>query len=214
MKLTMPTKICKICFKEYKDVSTYSLIHNDSYCCPNCYHQFNPTFSISKLNNIEVLSIYNYDEVMHNFIYQLKGCYDYELGPIFLSRYAFELRLKYWNYYLVPIPSYYLDDERRGFNHVKAIFSPIKLKMIDCLYKAKEYKQSDHNGSGRKEIRKVLKISDNNRIKGKNILLIDDIFTTGNTLLTAIDLIKQFHPKRIKILVLAKVAPKFKGDTK
>lgn len=213
-KLTTPTKICKLCFKEYIDVSTYSLLHNDSYCCPNCYHQFNPIFSISKLSNIEVLSIYNYDEVMHNLIYQLKGCYDYELGPIFLSRYAHELKLKYWNYHMVPVPSYHLDDERRGFNHVKVIFAPLKLKMIDCLYKAKEYKQSDHTRGGRKEIHKVLKIKDANEIKGKNILIVDDIFTTGNTLLAAIHLIKQFQPKRIKILVLAKVVPKFKDDTK
>ena len=38
----------------------------------------------------------------------------------------------------------------------------------------------------------------------KNILIVDDVFTTGSTIRAAIDLVKQAKPKNIKVLVMAK----------
>ena len=55
----------------------------------------NPKFITFKINNIEGLSLYIYDELTKELIYQFKGCYDYELGKVFLEQYIKYIRYKY-----------------------------------------------------------------------------------------------------------------------
>ena len=102
------------------------------------------------------------------------------------------------------MPSYFRDDEERGFNHVEEIFSELKLPMLKVLIKNKKHKQSDLGYFERHKVKDVLEVVDGERIKNKNILIVDDICTTGSSLSAAIELIKKFEPKSIKILVIAK----------
>ena len=154
--------------------------------------------------NIDCLAIYNYDENIKSLLYQFKGCHDYELDPVFLYRYAFELSIMYHNYVIVPIPSYQEEDEKRGFNHVREIFSLLNLKMMDILVKTANVKQADLSKEERKNISKYLKVKENVDLSGKKVLIVDDVFTTGGTMSAAINLIKGLHPKKIKVLVMSK----------
>ena len=158
-----------------------------------------------KHHDVTCFSLYKYDENMKEFIYQLKGCYDIELGEIFLNSIIKELRLFFKGYTIVPIPSNECDDEIREFNHVEQIFSYLKLPMLKILYKKEKYKQSDQKKTDRSNIKNILKLSTLSNLKNQKILIVDDIFTTGSTLGVAIDLIKQLKPKDIKCLVVAKV---------
>ena len=38
----------------------------------------------------------------------------------------------------------------------------------------------------------------------RNILIVDDVFTSGSTVRSMVNLIKTKHPKRIEILIIAK----------
>lgn len=49
-----------------------------------------------------------------------------------------------------------------------------------------------------------LKCQNHNRIKNKKILIIDDVVTSGSSLKAAIKLIKQYHPKKVKGMAIAK----------
>ena len=89
------------------------------------------------------MNLYNYDEQIKEKLYQFKGCFDIELGKVFLEYYLMYLRIKYFGYVLVPAPSYKTSDEERGFNHVVEIFSSLKMKMIRCIHKISDVKQSD-----------------------------------------------------------------------
>ena len=198
-----PTGICKICFKEFKLKRlryTLSSYHN---ICDSCYKKFNPAFILHKIAGIKALSIYYYDDDIKNLMYQYKGCFDVELGPLFLEYYLPYLRLYYRGYYIVPIPSYHIDDTIREFNHVEEAFKSLNLPMLKILYKSKQYKQSDQKAKDRHLIKNYLKMSDLGVVKNKKILLVDDIVTTGSTLKAAIELIKGGKPKCIKILTLA-----------
>lgn len=172
--------------------------------CFSCLLECDPKFINFKIEGYNGLSIYEYNEKLKELIYKFKGCYDIELKDAFLYPYENELSLIYKGYIVVPIPSYFKDDETRGFNHVKLIFSNLKLETIKVLEKTEKYKQSDRNQKYRELIKNYLKVNEIDKIKGKNILLVDDICTTGSTLKAAINLLKEATPKDIKILVLCK----------
>ncbi len=156
---------------------------------------------------MEALSVYDYDDTIKSLLFQFKGCYDYELKNVFISRLRLFLKTKFNDYYLLPAPSYYEDDELRGFNHVKEMFSCLGLEYIDLVIKIKRYKQSDHTGKDRENIKDVLRLNNNDNFNGKKILIVDDVFTTGSTIKSIIKLITPLHPKDIKVLVMSKTLP-------
>lgn len=203
---------CKICFKKINDYSLYNLIRKKNILCEECFSKLDAKFISFKIGKAKGISIYEYTDFIKELIYKFKGCGDYELKDVFLFRYLTYLRLKYHGYYIVFVPSYYIDDERRGFNHVKAIYESLKLKELPVLKKKTAHKQSDQSYKGRRSIKDVLEIDNKISLKGKKILIVDDIMTTGSTLLTSIELLKSVGAKRIETLVIAKTKMKRKDE--
>ncbi len=163
-----------------------------------------PYFKHFKIDGYDALALYRYDGIIKKLIFQFKGCKDYELRNVFLELFRIELKLRYFKYCLVPLPSSRKSDEERGFNHVIEIFKGLKLPFENVLFKKKEHKQSDGHFKDRIDVDKVIDIKNGGKLKGKNILIVDDICTTGSSIRAAIKLIQKYNPKRIKILVVAK----------
>lgn len=208
----MKNNFCKICFKEITKISLFGFANKDNLLCEDCFSKFKAKWNKFHLGNVQGTAIYDYDELIKELIYKFKGCYDYELKDVFLYRYINYLRIIYRGYYIVPAPSYHIDDQKRGFNHVQSIFESLKLKMLPIISKKTDHKQSSLNSRGRISIHDVLKIDENISLKGKKILLVDDIFTTGSTMQTCIDLLRKQGARKIKILVVAKTVLKEKTE--
>ena len=153
-----------------------------------------------------MLAIYKYDSTIRTYLYQFKGCFDYELYPVFLYRIKNLLHFIYYDYIIIPAPSFIGDDEKRGFNHVEMIYSVLGLKIVKLFTKTEHHKQTDCNKKERGEIYKFMKVNEGIDIRGKKILLVDDVFTTGSTMKSMIKLLKQFKPLKIRIMVLSKVS--------
>ena len=111
-------------------------------------------------------------------------------------------------YIVIPAPSYYIDDQRRGFNHVEEIYKGLKLHVCKAVTKIDEYKQSDQKKIDRINISKHLKLSLLENLQNKKILIVDDVYTTGHTINAIIELIEPLKPKKIDVLVLAKTIQK------
>lgn len=195
---------CKICFNEIKDNSLHNLFSKNNDICEECFNKFEPKFIHFKHGKINCLAIYQYDVTIKELLYKYKGCFDIEMSNVFLSRYLWFLKLKYRGYKIVPLPSYYLDDEARGFNHVKEIGRFFNLPLLDILEKTENVKQADQNVEGRKKIGKILKINNLELIENQKILVMDDVHTTGSSIEAAINLIQQGKPKKIQVFVIAK----------
>ncbi len=163
-----------------------------------------PLFLKFRIGNIDAMAVYKYDDTIRTLLYQLKGCYDIELAEVFLSRFKDELHFLFHNYFLIPAPSSKEDDEEREFNHVKAIFQCLKLPFLPIVEKAFDYKQAELSAKQRKGAIRSLKLNNEKNLYGKNILIIDDVYTTGATVLGMIGLIKTLKPKKIKVLVMSK----------
>lgn len=205
MKILRPqTRICRICFNEIHDDFYFFLGKRKPQICENCWAKFRPVFMTFKIDNINAISIYNYDETIKNLLYQFKGCFDIELAEVFLEKFARELRLKFENFVIVPIPSHFEDDKKRGFNHVVKIFECLKLPFEFALEKTEQIKQSDRNAQDRNKIGEIMRIKPNVSLTGKKVLMVDDVFTTGSTMRAAIKLVQTLNPKKIEVLVLSK----------
>ncbi len=178
--------------------------------CHTCLKNFQPVFKKGRIDKYKFEYIYEYDETIKDLLYKFKGCYDYELKDVFLSRFKWYLRFKYFGYNLVCAPSSEEKNQERGFNHVIEMYRCLKLKYIDCIKKKYDFKQSDLSKEERMHVKDKFEIVDGSKIQGKRILIVDDIFTTGSTIRAMIDLIKPYHPRKIKVLVMAKVPPHIK----
>ncbi len=182
----------------------FSFIHKNEYLCGNCRELFAPKFINFNVKDYKALALYEYDETIKTYLYQFKGCYDYELYPVFLYQYINEIRLLYLGYTVIPIPSYEEENEERGFNHVEEIFSLLRLPTLKILEKTEKFKQAKNTAKEREGIKDFLKVKEKVDLSDKKVLLVDDVYTTGSTMKTAIDLVEKLHPKDIKILVMSK----------
>lgn len=138
-------------------------------------------------------------------LYLYKGCGDIELSSVFLDRIRFLLKARYRGYTLVYVPSHSSHIEKRGFDHVPLIFLGIGKRICCPIIKTDNVKQSDQNKNDRRKIGRYLKLVGGNDLRGQKILLVDDVCTTGSSLRSCIRLLRKLQPKKISILVLAKV---------
>lgn len=179
-------------------------MNKNSCLCSSCLKLFQPSFKKNKIDGITCLSLFNYDEQIKKLLYITKGCGDIEMAEVFLNPYYSFLKYSYFNYIMVPAPSNKKDDENRGFNHVEEIFKCLGLKMSKCIYKKVDFKQADLGIKDRQQAYKKIGYKQDIDLKGKNVLIVDDVITSGSTIKAMIKLIKQQHPKKIEVLVIAR----------
>lgn len=202
--MTPRINICKVCFKDF------DTIYENNSICDKCFNKFVTVYKHFKLDDVTGLVIYEYNDFFKSQLYQLKGCGDIELSSIFLERQKSIIKLKYFGYYVITMPSWHEDDEKRQFKHLIEIIKPLNLQVIDCLKKKIKFKQSTLNKKEREKVTNKFEIINGYQITNKKILIFDDVMTTGSSLKAAIYHIKKFKPKKIKILVLARNCRKIK----
>ena len=203
-----PTRNCLICFKKVNITDFCRLFNGKIPICQACQTEMEPKFIKFHVDNHKATSLYNYNPFIRKLIYQYKGCYDYELHQVFLDRYAKEIKLRYFDRVIIPIPSYQNEDEQRGFNHVVETFKSIGLNMLNILEKTEKHKQALSSFKQRKEVYKYLELKSYPDLSKKKVLIVDDVYTTGSTMKSAIHLIEKLNPKMIDVLVVAKTRGK------
>lgn len=207
--MLMKTNFCVICNKEFEDFSLSNLLSkNKRKLCNKCKDELSPKYIKFMHKTIKIRAIYDYNSKIKELIYLFKGCYDYELNSIFLEPCLWYLKLLFFDYYIVWVPSTKIDDKKRGYNHVEEIYKNMGLKMLDMIYKNVDFKQSDLSYQNRLKSIKNFSIKNDADLTNKKILLVDDIYTSGTTIEACYNLIKKLKPKNIKVLVLAKTSLK------
>ena len=114
---------------------------------------------------------------------------------------------------LIPIPLSKKGRKERGYNQSKLLCRELSFidsvsftLCLDVLYKPFDTKQQTKtlNKSERKNnLRGCFAIKNKERVKNKNIILIDDIVTTGATISEAKKALKQFGAKKVIAFTVA-----------
>ena len=157
-----------------------------------------------KVGDVKAMALYEYSEAFRSALYQLKGCGDIELAKSFLSYFLPILKLTFHGYVIVPAPSSKSHDERRGFNQVVEIAKPLGLPIINALAKDEVEKQSNLSSELRRQVGEHIRLRDGAPVRGRKVLLLDDVYTTGSTVKACIRLLQGAKPKSLRVLVVAK----------
>ena len=191
---------CLICHKELnQETSLFHLLYPRSLCLV-CLSKFEVVSQKTHLLGYSTYVLYKYNDFFRKTLYQYKALDDYALKDVFLENFL-ELKKVYKNDTIVIIPSSQKDNVRRGFCPNEEIVKTISKNIFTGLYKNKEYKQTKQKD--RSQVHKFLSIRHGSLLTNKNILIFDDVMTSSHTLQAAIKLVEKYHPKRIRVLVLA-----------
>ncbi|WP_456277623.1 ComF family protein [Bacillus sp. AK128] len=169
--------------------------------CPDCVRWNKDVYW--RENPVKNRSIYQYNEGMKAILNQFKFRGDYELVTIFGA----DLKRKYKREYAsIDIVSYIpLSSERlneRGFNQAEALATLLGCEIEELLIKRDDIKQSKKNRKDRLSSENPFIFTPEIDVRDKQILLIDDIYTTGITLRHAAKVLIQNGASKISSLTL------------
>lgn len=174
--------------------------------CPLCNN------SIKRVkNHDDIISYGYYNGALKKLILEFKYNKNFIAGKILASYLCDLINNKIPNIdYIVYVPSSKKALKSRGFNQceflAREVGKNLNIEVIDCIKKYDNIKEqkSLSKEDRYKNIVNAFFIDDNTKIKNKNILLIDDVTTTGATITACENLLKKQEIKTIKILTLAK----------
>jgi len=195
-----------------------------TFLCEDCFATLEISTSHQKFKEKNLTDLYfpvNYENflvkgLIQNFKYpplikELKK----ELAFLIISHFLLlDKKPDFSDFVLVPVPLSKKKLRWRGFNQAEEIAKELanflKIPLIsDCLIKIKETKdQVELSEKERREnVKGVFFVKNGEKIVGKNILLIDDVFTTGATMEEAARVLKEAGAKKIVGIVIARASP-------
>ena len=190
-----------ICTKCHAKIKKYEIKNKENYKTKNMY--FN-----------ELFSIFKYEEDIRKLILKYKfqnKAYLYKtFSKIILNNKKICGNLKKYDI-IIPVPIHKKRKNQRGYNQTeliaKEISKSLNIKMENnVLIKNINTKaQSELSKKERKDnIKGAFKVQNLRKIENKNILIIDDIYTTGSTANQCSKTLKLAGAKNIGILTIAK----------
>lgn len=172
--------------------------------------------NIEKCENREIkylISLFSYDEIREKILR-----FKFNDEP-YIYNYFVELAIRNENIknvikksdLIIPVPMYITKKLRRGYNQSELLAKGISNKLDilernDILSKYKNTKtQSLLNLEERKiNLKDCFKLKNKNLLENKNILLVDDIYTTGSTINECVKAFEGIKIKSISVFVIAK----------
>lgn len=153
--------------------------------------EFERNFSSSKLiKDFYSRFVFEADKTLQHIIHALKYNRKFKLG-MFLGEILSEgIKSRNWQVNLiVPVPIHHLKKVERGYNQsdyiVKGLSKTLQIPYSTKLIKRIRYTESQTklNMKQRSEnVANAFKVSNKKEIIGKNVLLVDDVITTGSTI--------------------------------
>lgn len=213
IKISNSYSLCKDCFKELnfildgcgkcgKPIIFHNMERENLSDCSYCY---NKTFYFDR-----AISCIEYNDISKKFIldykYKRKTYLCEYIAKIMQEKYELEnLNIDY----ILFVPLHKKRLKKRGFNQSEEIakkFSAITgIPVLDCISRVKNTRKlyKLNKNERQKELKNVFELkNDFNLIKNKNIILIDDIFTTGSTCNEISKVLKSYGVNNIYILTL------------
>jgi ComF family protein len=203
------------------------MVRNEEVLCLNCLLNLSKTLNIYDRDNelVDKVSIYfpiknaysflNYQNgsLSRGLIHQFKYKENINIGKYLTSLFIKQIEKTIWIEeidIIIPVPLHWARLFKRGYNQSEIIARQIgkyfNIPVRTNILKRKKYnptqlyKNKERRWENVKNIFLIKKIEE---IKGKHILLIDDIITTGATMNACIKTMSQIENIKISVLCLA-----------
>ena len=169
-----------------------------------------------KISNKETFSLYSFksDSDMQKIIHHFKYAGFSDIGKLFgeiLSKEILKSDINIQDYdFICPVPLFKSKKRSRGYNQSEILSDTIskelnKIHIPDLLKRTRDTKsQTGMNMEERKEnVKNVFELNKSYNIKSQNIILVDDVITTGSTVSECLKALKKGGADRILVISLA-----------
>lgn len=191
---------CLYCDKEKTKMTLNDFLFEEDMLCNDCRKQMKLNIKYEEIDGLKIEFLYDYNSLFKSMLIQYKECFDEALKDVFLYEVKDLLKIKYHGYRIVYIPSTKEKLANRGFDHLRGIFETLGLKELDGLRQKESLVQE---GKSRTEREKMI----NNYVYegeyAKKVLIVDDVFTTGSSIMGAFYALKG-KSSHIRALILSK----------
>lgn len=205
--------ICKSCFDELnfildgcftcgKNIINYSLEENDIKNCNFCKDK--------KFYFDRAISCIEYTDLSKKFIFKLKYNNKTYLSKIIANIMKEKLELENIKFdYILCVPLHKKRLKKRGFNQAEKISiylsKYLEIPFLNLIKRTKKttklYKLNKTEREN--ELKNVFEIDDkSNLLQNKDVLIVDDIFTTGSTVNEVSKILKKHNVNKIYVITL------------
>ena len=194
---------CAHCGQPLESVSKAS----KHFLCPNCAQNKLPWFRLAR-------SAFRYEEDSKNLILSFKF-YDRTDNAKILAKFMKNAAQDIFDKgidLIIPVPLHYTRLFRRKYNQSALLaielskLTGIPVEFDGLVRHKKTRPQVEFSGKVRQlNVRNAFSVKRPDDFKGKHILLIDDVLTTGSTLKECAKALKKAHPSSIDLLTAARV---------
>jgi ComF family protein len=133
--------------------------------------------------------VFETDKTLQQIIHALKYQKQFKLGVFLGALIAEGIKLRNWQIDLIiPVPIHHLKKAERGYNQsdyiVKGLSKGLNIPYSTKSLKRTKYTESQtglHINERAENVTNAFKVKNAKKINGKNILVVDDIITTGAT---------------------------------
>ena len=204
-----------------------ALYKNEDHICSRCQHSLpktnfhksddNPIMKLfwGRVNLSKASSFYYFNKgnKVQNLLHQLKYNGQQELGMKLGRMYGSEL-IRIAGYetidYIIPVPLHFKKEKKRGYNQsemiaigLSQIFKKPVLTTVLLRSKNNETQTNKARFKRWENVDSVFEINNRDMLKGKNILLVDDVITTGATLESCANQLLQIPDTQVNVATIA-----------
>lgn len=194
------------------------LLNERKALCNSCVLKIRPLVStvveVTQKYSMRVFCVGAYDEPLRQFV--LAKSYSDHLACYYMAQLIYERSLfsKLDVDYIVPVPLHWRRYAKRGYNQSEEIakhlsqFSGIPVKSLVRRTKATEFQSRCDKDMRLENVKGVFELTvsadERDDLRGKRLLLVDDVMTTGATLVSAGKVLATLRPTELFACVLAR----------
>ncbi len=193
---------------------------NSKKCCKDCEKRINSQLNLNIENKAGYyferhMYLFKYKNEIRNLILDYKfrdKSYLYELFAKIITKNEKICGILEKYDIIIPVPIHKKRKKQRGYNQSELVARQISKNIANLQLENKAFikiknnkPQSTLNKKQRKQnVKNVYKLENKGKIENKNIVLFDDIYTTGKTANEIAKILKQNGANKILVLTIAK----------
>lgn len=148
-------------------------------------------------------ALFSYQGLCRDWLHRYKYQKDYRLVNFFKEEIVAMIQKEFTGMIIIPIPSSHQSFEKRGFDQIQEILDACDLNYEKALeHRGSEIKQAEKSRRERMESMQMFTL--NRSVLDQDILLMDDVYTTGRTMMHAYDICEAGGARKIYTFSIAR----------